>query len=377
MSATIIKANLVLPDHVLMDGYVTCRDGVITAIDATQPAIGQTVFHDQSGFYLVPGLIDLQVNGGGGRLFNDATDLADIHAIIDGHRTQGTQGILATLMCDEPKHLIKQLTLIADAIETDADAARHILGIHLEGPFFNPQKRGMHAPHLVIPPDLDWMQQWIAAGRGHIRIVTLAPELPGILPVIEFLRTQNVIVSLAHSDADYDAAHTAIQAGATMGTHLFNTMPPLMGRQPGLAGALLDHPAVHVGMINDGVHLHDSMVRLALRAKGLAHAFFVSDAMHDVSGRDNAIRYRGMTLDARNGICYNDAGALAGSAAPLWTGLQRAATQLDLSLDQAVRLCATQPADLINRMDRGRIAVGAVADFQICDADLNRTDRTA
>lgn len=370
MNATIIKADLVLPDRILVDGYLSYRDNVITAIDATMPDIGQSSIIDRSGHYLIPGLIDLQVNGGGGRLFNDATDSNDLRTIVDGHLAQGTTGLLATLMCDEPHHLTKQLALIAEATQRDAHLHDHILGIHLEGPFFSLNKRGMHAPHLIATPDIKLIQQWIDAAQGQIKIVTLAPELPGVLDVIHYLSERDIIVSLAHSEADYDQTMQAIAAGATMGTHLFNTMPMMAGRQPGLSGALLDSPSVITGIINDGVHVHDAMVRLALRSKGLDNVFFVSDAMHDVSGQENAIAYRGMTLSAKDGVCYNDAGALAGSAAPLRTALQRAVTHLDLDIVQAVRLCSTQPADIIGYSHRGRLDVGCSADVLICDESL-------
>ncbi len=376
----LIKAHLVLPTYtkrgkhyggVAHDAYLTVQDGIITQAGSLPfETLGDTTVTDYSGHYLIPGLIDLQVNGGGGKLFNDAETLDDLRTIVQAHKEHGTTGLLATLMCDEPVHLVKQLNLIADGIETDPFLAKHILGIHLEGPFFNPLRRGMHHERLIIPPDVTWMERWIATARNQIKIVTLAPEMPGALDVVRYLTAQNIHVAMAHSEASYDEAVAAIEAGASMGTHLFNTMPPIQGRAPGLIGALLDKPDVVVGMINDGQHVHDASLRMALRAKGLANAFFVSDSMHALN-TTQTIFYRGMTLAAKDGACYNDQGKFAGSAAPLLTALQRGVTHLGLSVADAVRLCTANPARLLGRTDRGQLQVGQGADFILLNADLS------
>ena len=375
------KANLVLPHAVKRgktqgglahDVYFGVRDGHITQAGPLPfAALGKHNVTDLSGHYIVPGLIDLQVNGGGGILFNDAATHADLHMIINAHKNFGTTGLLATLISDAPEQLEKQIAFIADAIAHDDLCREHILGIHLEGPFFNPERRGTHPLHSITLPDLKWMQRWIDAAKGTLKIVTLAPELPGALDAIRLLNDKGIRASLAHSEADYDQGLAGIAAGATLGTHVFNTMPQLQSRAPGLTGALLDGD-VSISLINDGHHMHDAALRIALRAKGLARSFFVSDAMHILGlDADIAIDYRGELIQARNGAVMNARGRLAGSAAPLLTALQRGVTHLGLSIADAVRLCSQNPAKILNLPDRGQLKIGQKADFIVLDADLN------
>ena len=376
----LIKANLVLPHYtkrgkslggLAHDTYLGVQNGVIThAGPLPFGDLGRQPVTDLTGHYISPGLIDLQVNGGGGKLFNDATTFDDLHIIINAHKNFGTTGLLATLMCDAADQLERQIAFIADAIANDDLCRRHILGIHLEGPFFNPERRGAHPLHCIALPDAIWMKRWIDAAKGSLKIVTLAPELPGALDVIRFLKDNGIRVSLAHSEADYDQGMAGIAAGATLGTHVFNTMPQLQSRAPGLTGALLDGE-VSISLINDGHHVHDAALRIALRAKGLTRSFFVSDAMHILGlDADVAIDYRGELMQARNGAVINARGRFAGSAAPLLTALQRAVTHLGLNIADAVRLCSQNPAKILNLLDRGQLKTGLPADFIILSPDL-------
>jgi N-acetylglucosamine-6-phosphate deacetylase len=369
---TLIKADLVLPDTILQDGYLYVQnDRIIAIADAPRSDLNPAVTIDKSGHYALPGLLDLQVNGGGGVLFNDAKTIDDLRTIIDAHKTYGTTGILATLLTDDPDTLVTQLRFIATAIRDDTYIAKHLLGIHLEGPFFNPQRRGTHPEQYLLQPSLDWIKQWVAAAAGALKIVTLAPELPGACDVIAYLHQQNIRVSLGHSNGTYNDVAAAVAAGATLGTHLFNAMSQIEGRAPNMVGGLLDHDVLHVGMINDGHHVHDASLRMALRAKGLERAFFVSDSMHILGAAIAAITYRGVTMTAKDGACYNDQGVFAGSAAPLLTALQRGVSHLGLNLKDAIRLCTANPARILGLTNRGQLAVESPADLILLNKSLD------
>lgn len=363
-----IQANIVLSDRILSDGFVHIHQNVIQSIG--EKAVPDVPVIDQRNTWLLPGLIDLQVNGGGGLIFNDAKTRDDLHTIINAHLTHGTTRMLATLITDDPDHLTRQIGFLADAITHDPVLGRHIAGIHLEGPFFNPDKRGTHPAQFIMPPSLSWMETWIKEAKGTLKIVTLAPELPQADQLISLLRDHDIIVSLGHSNATYDQTMAALAQGATCGTHLFNAMAQWQGREPHIIGALLDHPASVIGLINDGHHLHDASLRMALRAKPVDSLFFVSDAMHTLEQHEATIIYRGVTMTAHDGVCFNEDGHLAGSVSPLFTALRRAVTHLGLSLPDAVRLCCTTPARLLNQPHAGRLAVGAQGPFILCDTDL-------
>jgi N-acetylglucosamine-6-phosphate deacetylase len=363
-----IQANIVLSDRIVTDGFVHIDNNVIQSIG--EDAVPDVAVIDQRNTWLLPGLIDLQVNGGGGLIFNDAKHKDDLYKITNAHLAQGTTQILATLITDDPDHLTRQITLIADAISQDSHLARHIAGIHLEGPFFHPERRGTHPVQFIMEPSVSWMETWIKAAKGTLKIVTLAPDMPQADQVIALLRDNHITVSLGHSNATYDQTIHALNNGATCGTHVFNAMAQWQGREPNIVGALIDHPASIISLINDGHHVHDASLRMALRAKSLDSIFFVSDAMHTLEQEETIITYRGVTMTARDGACFNDEGRLAGSVSPLFTALRRAVTHLGLSLPDAVRLCSTNPARLLNQSQAGRIAVGAQGPFILCDAEL-------
>ncbi len=370
----LIKTNLVTAKHVIADAYIGVRDGVIThagplAFDALKGLDDPDII-TRPDLTVLPGLIDLQVNGGGGILFSDATTIAELHTIINAHRAYGTTGILATLLTDAPEQIEQQIAFIASAIATDPLCQRHLLGIHLEGPFFNVERRGTHPLQFIMPPDTAWMERWVNAANGCLKIVTLAPELPRALDVIRLLTDRGVCASLGHSEATYEEASRATEAGARMGTHLYNAMSQLQGRAPGLVGALLDWD-VDVGLINDGHHVHDASLKNALRVKTYSRSFFVSDAMHVLGlAADSVIDYRGETIYAKDGACVNARGKFAGSASPLLTALQRGVTHLDMDICNAWRMCCDNPAKILNLPEHSQLKVGDPADFIVLDADL-------
>jgi N-acetylglucosamine-6-phosphate deacetylase len=367
-SAFSIQANIVLSDRILTDGFVHIDNNIIQSVG--EEAVPDVPVKDHRNTWLLPGLIDLQVNGGGGLIFNDAKNKDDIATIVRAHMAHGTTTLLATLITDDPDHITRQISLIADTIKQDSFIGNHVAGIHLEGPFFNPTRRGAHPAQFIMEPSVTWMEKWIQAANGALKIVTLAPEMPHADQLITLLRSHNITVSVGHSEATYDQTISALNAGATLGTHLFNAMAQWQGREPHIVGALLDHPAATVGLINDGFHVHDASLRMALKIKNNDQAFFVSDAMHSIEPEEVVIHYRGTTMTARDGACYNNEGNFAGSASPLFTALRRAVTHLGLSLPDAVRLTSATPARLLNLPQQGRIAVGAQGPFILCDTEL-------
>jgi N-acetylglucosamine-6-phosphate deacetylase len=282
------NAQLVLPTHVTpSEGWVLVRNGLFAAMGEDTPPEADEII-DASGNYLFPGLIDLQINGGGGLNFNDCKNEKDVETILEANLSTGTTSLLATFITDVPEVLKTSLRLVAEA-ETTSGA--RVLGIHMEGPFFNPEKRAMHALEAVVPPSVQATEEILQAAKDKIKIMTLAPEMPGALDVTKFLRQHGVIASMSHSMATYEEAQQGMEAGVTMATHLFNTMPPIHHRNPGMITALLNS-TLDLGVIADGEHMHESLLQLIFKIKG-PNFFLVSDAIAPLGTTQDSFNYRG------------------------------------------------------------------------------------
>ncbi|WP_322894603.1 MULTISPECIES: N-acetylglucosamine-6-phosphate deacetylase [unclassified Yoonia] len=313
---------------------------------------------------LSPGFVDLQVNGGGGVLFNHAPDLAGIKAIIAAHRRFGTVALMPTVITDTPAVLGRA----AQAVLASRDLPG-FAGLHIEGPHIALSRRGTHAEAYIRPLDDATMQIIRDLRRADVAImITLAPEIvsPG---QITALTAMGVIVSLGHSDATADQARTGFAAGARSVTHLFNAMSQMQGRAPGLVGAAISSDA-YVGIICDGVHVADAMVALACRARPVAgRMMLVSDAMPTVGGPDHFDLY-GQTIRLQNGRLINAEGNLAGAHCTMLSGLQRLAGPVGLPLEQALQMVITAPADLLGAAHLGSVTGRALSDLIWLDADL-------
>jgi N-acetylglucosamine-6-phosphate deacetylase len=351
------------------DGAVLIEGERIAAVGAADqvPALPGARVVDAQGLWLAPGFIDLQLNGAFGFDFTAAPD-----SIWEAGARLLQYGVAAFLP-----------TIVTSPLETVAAAQAAMrrgpppgfagatpLGLHIEGPFLNPEKRGAHNPAHLRPPDRNVVADWTPE-RG-VRLVTLAPELPGALDVIRALRAQGVTVSAGHSLATFEAAQRGFEAGVAYGAHLFNAMPPLDHRAPGLAGALLSQPRVIVGLIADGVHVHPSVVALAWRALGAERLNLVTDAMAALGmppGRYALGDYE-VVVDGASARLAD--GRLAGSLLSLDAAVRNLIEFTGCSLGEALSTVTAVPARLLGvSHERGQIAPGCLADLVLLNADLS------
>jgi len=312
--------------------------------------------------WLAPGFIDVQVNGGGDVLFNDAPTPQTIRAIVAAHRRFGTTSLLPTLISDSPTKMKSALT----AVDVLVGAEPGVLGIHLEGPFISPEKAGAHDPRAIRPPTSDDVAMIVAQRQG-VTLVTLAPEeVPR--GFIRKLASASVRVALGHSMASYEQTREAMAAGLTGFTHLFNAMRPLDSREPGPIAAALESPRVFYGLIVDGFHVAPATLRLALRGAG--NPILVTDAMPPVGGSRVAFTLNGETIVVRDGRCARQDGKLAGACLDMATAVRNCVRLLNLPLTDALRFASVNPAQFLGLGDRlGRLAPGMRADMIAIDPE--------
>ena len=310
--------------------------------------------------WLVPGFIDIQVNGGGDVLFNDQPTPDAIRTIVAAHRQFGTTALLPTLISDSAA---KMRAAIAGA-EVLVGAEPAVLGIHLEGPFLSPNKVGVHDPRAIRRPTADDLAM-ITATRQGVTLLTLAPEeVPEQL--ITKLTAAGVRIALGHSMATYAQTCAAMAEGLTGFTHLFNAMRSLDSREPGPIAAALESAGASYGLIADGVHVAPAMLRLALRGAG--HPILVTDAMPPVGGVQSSFVLNGETIVVRNGRCETKDGTLAGACLDMATAVRNCVTLLDVQLTDALRFASTHPAEFLGLGDRlGKLAPGFRADMVALD----------
>ena len=346
------------------DVCVVVEDGFIVAVLHGDPPSGDLI--DLDGGYLVPGFIDAQVNGGGGVLFNNDTSVDAINAIGRAHRRFGTTGFLPTLISDDAAVMQRAITATRDAIEQGVPG---VLGIHLEGPYLAPARKGTHDDAKFRVPDADEIAMATSLDNG-ISLLTLAPER---VPTesIRAIVQRGGIVTAGHTAGSYDEIRAGIDAGITGFTHLYNAMTPLQGREPGAVGAALEDDACWCGVIVDGVHVHPASLRVALKAKPRGRVFLVTDAMPMVGGDDPSFDLYGETITAIDGVVRNAAGALAGSALDMASAVRNSVHLLGLPLDEACRMAAQYPAEFLGiGGSLGRIAPGYRADLVLLDGEV-------
>ena len=351
-----------------LDGHAVLIEGariadVIPA--ATLPA--DMAVEDLGGGLLAPGFLDAQVNGGGGILFNDTPTPEGAAGVAAAHRRFGTTGCLPTFITDRPDRQALAVAAVRDAID---EARSGVLGIHLEGPHLALARKGAHDPALIRPlaeADIDAL---LSTSLDTV-LVTVAAET--VTPAqVRRLTEGGVTVSLGHSDAGYDQAMAAVDAGARCVTHLFNAMSPLGHRAPGLVGAAIDDGRLWGGIIADGVHVHPAALRAALRAKrGPGRLFLVSDAMPPAGAPGDTFTLSGRTATRHGGALSFDDGTLAGADLTMDAALRFAVRALEQPLDEALRMASLYPAEMLGLDTRGRIAAGQVADLVLLGGELD------
>jgi N-acetylglucosamine-6-phosphate deacetylase len=335
-------------------------------IAAIKPLGDRSGALDLAGGWVLPGFIDTQVNGGGGVLFNDVTSVEGIAAIGAAHARFGTTGFLPTLISEDVDGIAAALDATDAAIEAGVPG---VLGVHIEGPVLNPARNGIHDATKFRRLDRGLMSLLSKPRRGRV-LVTVAPERVDLAD-IETLAGAGVIVSAGHTEATFEQAKAAFDAGVTGVTHLFNAMPPIYQRAPGIVGATLDDPRPWSGLIVDRVHVATPVLRMALKLRPFDKLILVTDAMPSVGSDQKSFTLHGRKIDVADGRCVYTDGTLAGSDLDMATAVSNCVADLDLTPDRAALLASTNPAAFLGLShERGALAPGLRADWVVLDADL-------
>lgn len=363
----LINARMLLADGWRNDACVVVEGDRITAILGEAPAGAEVI--DLGGGTLLPGFIDVQVNGGSGRLFNDDPSVETIRVIAETHRRYGTTGLLPTLISDDLSVVEAGIRAVDGAIEAGVPG---VLGIHIEGPFLNPVRRGIHSESKIQPLQDQFLALLESGTRGKT-LVTLAPEAATPEQVARLVAA-GVIVSAGHSDAPYEKVRDAIDNGLTGFTHIFNAMSPLLNRAPGMVGAALEDPEVFAGIIADGHHLHPATLRVALRAKGPERLMLVTDAMPSVGSDESVFLIHGREIHRDGDRLLGADDTLAGSTLTMAGAVKGMMEQGRVGLDVAARMASATPAAFLGLGNQlGRIAPGYRADMALVDDALEVT----
>jgi N-acetylglucosamine-6-phosphate deacetylase len=360
----ITGGRVTVPDRVLDDGWVAIAGGVIAEVGTGAPPEAKHVHVD--GALVVPGFIDTHCHGGGGGSFSsgDPDELA--HA-VRAHRRHGTTTMLASLVSDPIRELCEQMSALRELVEDG-----EIAGIHLEGPFIAKARCGAHDPAALLEPDTATVNALLGHGRGAIHMVTLAPELLGGVKAVRQLTESGVIAALGHTDGVEDQIRPAIDAGASVATHLFNGMRPLHHREPGPVGTLLDDERITVELICDLVHIHPTVLRLAARHAGQGRTVLITDAMSATDAADGSYRLGRLEVDVTDGVAtLAENGSLAGSTLTMDAAFRNLVHGAKLGVMDAVRATSSKPAELLGVADRtGSLCAGLAADIVVLDDEL-------
>ncbi|MEZ4512595.1 MAG: N-acetylglucosamine-6-phosphate deacetylase [Chloroflexota bacterium] len=344
MMLFIKHAHVLTPNDVLEDGAVLVENGRLTAVapshTLTPPPNARII--DATGQYLIPGLIDLQLNGGFGHDFTQ--DPGTIWEVARQLPRHGVTSFLPTIITAPLSVSQRGLDMLAQGPPADFVGAAP-LGLHIEGPFLNPAKKGAHNPAYIQPPNLAAASHWSAA--NGVALVTLAPEMPGALPLVEALAGRGVVVSAGHSMATLAEAQAGFEAGIRYGTHLFNAMPPLHHREPGLAGALLTDERLTVGLIPDGIHVHPALVKMVWEGVSRERLNFVTDAMGALGMPPGRYLLGDHEVHVSETMAQLADGTLAGSIISLDVALRHAIAYTESSLTAVLPTFTSVPARLL------------------------------
>jgi len=368
MSQTALCNGTVLADRQFLSGMaVLIENGVIADIVPETAIPADAALHDLDGATLLPGFIDIQVNGGGGVLFNDDPGVDAIRRIGAAHRPFGTTGFLPTLISDDLDIMTRALAATEQAIE---EGVPGVLGIHLEGPFLSSDRKGIHDQDKFMPLEEKHLEMLNPLPNG-VTMMTLAPEQvsPGL---IRQLTDKGIIVSLGHTNADHALTRAALDHGATGFTHLFNAMAPFTAREPGVVGTALEDQASWCGLILDNVHVSPTILRIAFRARPLDKFILVTDAMPTVGMEEKSFSLQGRNIRVENGVCINEEGTLAGSDLSMDRAVRNCSAFEEVGLIEAARMASANPAAFLG-IDRqlGTIATGKKASLVAVDEELD------
>ncbi|MFE2015436.1 N-acetylglucosamine-6-phosphate deacetylase [Streptomyces sp. NPDC059491] len=355
-------AHVVLPTGIVENGRVIVDGGRITG---SAPEGAPRV--DLTGHWLVPGFVDMHNHGGGGASFTSGT-VDEVLKGVHTHRLHGTTTVVASFVTGEMDFLARRAGLLSELAEQG-----EIAGLHFEGPFISPCRKGAHDETLLRDPDPAEVRKLIDAGRGQARMVTLATELPGGLDSVRLLAEHGVIAAIGHTDASYEQTVAAIDAGATVATHLYNAMPALGHRTPGPIAALLEDERITVELINDGTHLHPAALELAFHHAGPERVAFITDAMDAAGFGDGRYMLGPLEVEVKDSVArLVEGGSIAGSTLTLDRAFKRAVTVDGIPVESVVQAISANPARLLGAYDRvGSLEPGKDADIVVLDADFD------
>ncbi len=368
MSAFAIINARIFDGTDFLDGKsVIVRDGNVDKIVDAAALPAELTIIDGNGQTLAPGLIDVQVNGGGGVLLNDQPTVDGVRAIMQAHRKYGTTAMLPTLITDHRGKMETAIAAVTDAIDAGVPG---IVGIHLEGPYLNPERKGVHSADIIRPMEDDAIELLTRLPNGRI-LVTMAPE-KAAKGTIKTLADKGVLVCAGHTAGNYAHIQSAIDEGLRGFTHLFNAMSPMTHREPGVAGAAMADDTTWCGLIADGYHVHPAVLKVAIRAKATGKIMLVTDAMPTVGADDKRFTLGGEEIIAADGRCALADGTLAGSDLDMINAVKNCVEMVGLDLGEALRMASLYPAEFLKLDDKmGRIAQGYQADMILFDDAFN------
>lgn len=355
----------------IQDGAVLVRDGKIRKVGPRHEVLDAGVKTiDAEGRLVCPGFIDLQVNGGGGAFLTEDASYESVCTMAKTHSSFGTTSLLATVITSPENQIRAALSAVSDAARRGTGTAT-VLGAHLEGPFINETQRGTHDERYILRPSMQEFSAFYEASQGTLKLLTLAPELPGSLPLIEYAVARGVAVSIGHSAAKFSEVKTAVDAGATMATHVFNGMKDLDGREPGTVGGVLSIDRLRTGLIADGIHVHPMSMKVCIRAKGVEKVFLVTDAMPVVGTSMTSFRIYHKEISVREGGLYDPSGTLSGSTLTMNRAVRVINEAVGIPLHEAIAMATMNPAGALGiDGQKGALEPGRDADIVICDKDL-------
>lgn len=372
MTILIKNSKIINKDNILRDHCVLISEGKIKEIlkeDEIKEEVSNII--DAEGKYLSPGFIDIHNHGNFGHDAMEGT-IEAIKSMAKYHVKNGVTSFLATTMTGSNEETKNAITNVAKFIKNDNNKYSRVLGLYLEGPYFSQDKKGAQPSKYLKNPDINEIKEFIKLSNNNIKVMALAPELSNALEAIKYLKSNNINVSLGHTNATYEEATKAIELGATGATHLYNGMRVFSHREPGVIGAVLCDERVMCEMICDGIHIHKAAMQMAVKIKGVNSIILISDAMMAAGLDDGEYLLGGQKVFVKNNEARLVDGTLAGSTLKLNNAVKNMIDIVGVSLQEAVKMATLNPAKAIGVTDKkGSIEVGKDADLIIFDNDIN------